>query len=100
MNIHIHLGALPDSSPWSRTTTSPGLSTVSGARESQSDNATPSWHFGFPKEGRYSLSYWLRGVQGNSLLNHRTTPELPSSADIVVIGSGVSTISEAVPEIS
>ncbi|OJJ60517.1 hypothetical protein ASPSYDRAFT_197969 [Aspergillus sydowii CBS 593.65] len=46
--------------------------------------------YGFPKEGPYSLSYWLQGVQGYPLLNHRTTTELPSSADIVIIGSGLS----------
>ncbi|KAL4748649.1 hypothetical protein BDW72DRAFT_205452 [Aspergillus terricola var. indicus] len=28
-------------------------------------------------------------VQGDPLLNHRTTPDLPSSADIVIIGSGI-----------
>jgi hypothetical protein len=46
--------------------------------------------FGFPKQDGRALSYWLQQVQGDALLNHRTTPELPPSADIVVIGSGAS----------
>ena len=46
--------------------------------------------FGFPKRDNYSISYWLQSVQGDPLLDHRTTPELPPSSDIVVIGSGVS----------
>ena len=66
----------------------PGQSTV---EEPQAGNdAAAQTNPGFPKEGPYSLSYWLQGVQGDPLLNHRTTPELPSSVDIVVIGSGVS----------
>ncbi|KIV87380.1 hypothetical protein PV11_02930 [Exophiala sideris] len=45
--------------------------------------------YGFPKKNGYSLSYWLRGVQKDPLFNHRTTAELPASADIVIIGSGM-----------
>ncbi|KAL4990058.1 hypothetical protein BDW68DRAFT_175418 [Aspergillus falconensis] len=63
--------------------------TIPSVKESPSGNAAQSTRSGFPKEGRYSLSYWLRGVQGDPLLNHRTTPDLPSSADIVIIGSGM-----------
>ncbi|KAL4773191.1 FAD dependent oxidoreductase-domain-containing protein [Aspergillus nidulans var. acristatus] len=63
--------------------------TISSVKESPPGNAAQSTRFGFPKEGRYSLSYWLQGVQGDPLLNHRTTPDLPSSADIVIIGSGI-----------
>jgi hypothetical protein len=51
----------------------------------------PKHRFGFPKnlkEG-VSLSHWLKTVQGDPLLDHRTTPDLPTSADIVIIGSGV-----------
>lgn len=44
---------------------------------------------GFPKATGQSLSYWLQGVRADPLLDHRTTPNLPSSADVVVIGSGV-----------
>lgn len=46
-------------------------------------------YFGFPKQDGSSQSYWLQSVQGDPLLDHRTTSELPSSADIVIIGSGV-----------
>lgn len=46
-------------------------------------------HAGFPKQKGFTLSHWLQDVQGNPLLNHRTTPELPQSADIAIIGSGV-----------
>ncbi|KAJ9148274.1 FAD dependent oxidoreductase-domain-containing protein [Pleurostoma richardsiae] len=46
--------------------------------------------FGFPKENDISRSCWLLSVEGDPLLNHVTTPKLPSSADIVVIGSGMS----------
>jgi hypothetical protein len=45
---------------------------------------------GFPKPSGQSLSYWLQGVRANSLLDMRTTAELPESADTVIIGSGVS----------
>lgn len=44
---------------------------------------------GFPKKDTRTKSYWLQDVQGDPLLNHRTTAEMPSAADIVVIGSGV-----------
>ncbi|KAI3281275.1 hypothetical protein DTO002I6_9889 [Penicillium roqueforti] len=47
-------------------------------------------NFGFPKRTNYSISHWLQSVQGDPLLDHRTTPELPASADIVIIGSGMS----------
>lgn len=52
--------------------------------------------YGFPKKDGYSLSYWLRGVQNDPLLDHRTTTELPVSADIVIIGSGVGVAHQAV----
>lgn len=58
-----------------------------------SDHAFPdvdgNWT-GFPKQTGQSLSYWLQGVRCDPLLDHRSTPEVPPSADIVVIGSGVS----------
>lgn len=50
----------------------------------------PQERFGFPKQNGRSLSYWLQGVRSDPLLDHRTTSELPSAADIVIIGSGVS----------
>jgi hypothetical protein len=47
-------------------------------------------NFGFPKRANYSISHWLQSVQGDPLLDHRTTSALPTSADVVIIGSGVS----------
>ncbi|KAF2642394.1 DAO-domain-containing protein [Massarina eburnea CBS 473.64] len=44
---------------------------------------------GFPKQGGQSLSYWLQQVRSDTLLDHRTTNELPLEADVVVIGSGI-----------
>ncbi|KAK7445712.1 hypothetical protein VKT23_014707 [Stygiomarasmius scandens] len=43
----------------------------------------------FPKLKGQSLSYWLQGVRANPLLDHRTTENLPESADVVIIGSGM-----------
>ncbi|KAL2825000.1 FAD dependent oxidoreductase [Aspergillus cavernicola] len=63
---------------------SPGPTT----EESASPNIAQE-RYGFPKQGKYSLSYWLQGVQRDPLLNYRSTPEFPSSVDIVVIGSGM-----------
>ena len=53
-------------------------------------------NFGFPKRDGLSLSCWLQGVQDDPLLDHNTTPELPSHADIVIIGSGVSALSPVI----
>ncbi|WWC86544.1 uncharacterized protein L201_001421 [Kwoniella dendrophila CBS 6074] len=44
---------------------------------------------GRPLEKGMSLSLWLQSVRNNPLLNHRTTEELPKTADVVVIGSGI-----------
>jgi hypothetical protein len=43
-----------------------------------------------PLEEGMCLSYWLQGVRNNPLLDHRTTATLPTAADVVIIGSGVS----------
>ncbi|KAJ7253268.1 FAD dependent oxidoreductase-domain-containing protein [Mycena rebaudengoi] len=43
----------------------------------------------FPIPTGMSLSYWLQGVRASPLLDHRTTEELPKSADVVIIGSGL-----------
>ncbi|KAM0811553.1 putative FAD dependent oxidoreductase [Seiridium cardinale] len=45
--------------------------------------------FGFPKKDGSSLSRWLEDALHDPLLNCRTTHELPLSADIVIIGSGI-----------
>lgn len=68
-----------------------------------SDHAFPdvdgNWT-GFPKQTGQSLSYWLQGVRCDPLLDHRSTPDLPASADIVIIGSGVScSVPFAVPTV-
>ena len=44
---------------------------------------------GFPKQNGQSLSYWLQQVRSDSLLDHRTTEDLPNDADTVIIGSGI-----------
>ncbi|WWC99984.1 hypothetical protein V866_006893 [Kwoniella sp. B9012] len=43
---------------------------------------------GRPLEVGMSLSLWLQTVRNNPLLNHRTTEDLPKTADVVIIGSG------------
>lgn len=50
----------------------------------------------FPLEQGMSISLWLETVRGNPLLDHRSTPDLPSTADVVIIGSGVSALGSAV----
>ncbi|EFX01761.1 FAD dependent oxidoreductase superfamily [Grosmannia clavigera kw1407] len=45
--------------------------------------------FGFPKATGSSMSYWLLSAQGDQLLDYRTTDTLPETADIVIIGSGM-----------
>ncbi|KAJ7174991.1 DAO-domain-containing protein [Mycena crocata] len=44
----------------------------------------------FPIPTGMSLSYWLQGVRASPLIDHRTTEALPESADVVIIGSGMS----------
>lgn len=46
----------------------------------------------FPKPGGGSISHWLAGGQKDPLFNYRSSPELPTSADILIIGSGVSAL--------
>jgi hypothetical protein len=53
-------------------------------------NDTAQKSSGFPKPHGRSVSHWLQIVQEDPLLNHRSTPELPPTADVVIIGSGVS----------
>ena len=50
----------------------------------------PDSGLGFPKPGGGSISHWLQGALEDPLFNYRSPSELPSSADIVIIGSGVS----------
>ena len=37
-----------------------------------------------------SISFWLQGTRSSSLLGHRSSTELPETADVVIIGSGLS----------
>ncbi|KAK8098484.1 uncharacterized protein PG998_013970 [Apiospora kogelbergensis] len=52
-----------------------------------------------------SKSYWLK-EPSEKLLGHRTTPELPASADVVIVGSGITaafaahTLKERKPELN
>lgn len=73
-------------------TKSPGSDADRDISEAASTGSLPE-RYGFPRQGGQSRSYWLQGVQGDALLDHRTTPKVPPSADIVIIGSGVSALS-------
>jgi len=44
---------------------------------------------GFPHP-KPSLSFWLQGTRNNPLIGHRTTEAIPTNADVVVIGAGMS----------
>ncbi|KAF9792338.1 FAD dependent oxidoreductase [Thelephora terrestris] len=44
---------------------------------------------GFPHP-KPTLSFWLQGTRNNALIGHRTTEEVPSNADVVIIGAGMS----------
>ncbi|VDB89216.1 unnamed protein product [Peniophora sp. CBMAI 1063] len=44
----------------------------------------------FPLPEGMSLSQWLQNVRANPLLDHRTTEAIPGTADVVIIGSGMS----------
>ncbi|KAK0222266.1 FAD dependent oxidoreductase [Armillaria fumosa] len=49
---------------------------------------------GFPGPNA-CLSFWLQGVRSSPLIGHRTTEELPTTADVVIIGSGITGASTA-----
>ncbi|KAK8024316.1 FAD dependent oxidoreductase [Apiospora rasikravindrae] len=53
------------------------------------DTVVSSGQWGFPKAKGQSLSYWLQQVRCDELISHRTTAELPETADTVIIGSGI-----------
>lgn len=44
---------------------------------------------GFPHPNP-CLSFWLQGARNSYLLGHRTTETLPPTADVTIIGSGLS----------
>ena len=54
-----------------------------------SESQIPLENNEFPLAEGMCLSGWLEGVRHNPLLDHRTTEKLPSTADYVIIGSGV-----------
>ncbi|KAK7041452.1 hypothetical protein VNI00_009318 [Paramarasmius palmivorus] len=37
-----------------------------------------------------TISFWLQGTRSSSLLGHRTTEALPETAEVAIIGSGIS----------
>ncbi|WWC97887.1 hypothetical protein V866_004775 [Kwoniella sp. B9012] len=45
---------------------------------------------GLPLESGMSLSHWLATVRNNPLLDYRSNEQLPSKANVVIIGSGIS----------
>nr|XP_018259110.1 uncharacterized protein I303_08654 [Kwoniella dejecticola CBS 10117]OBR81268.1 hypothetical protein I303_08654 [Kwoniella dejecticola CBS 10117] len=45
---------------------------------------------GLPIESGMSISHWLGTVRSNPLLDFRSSENLPSSVDVVIIGSGIS----------
>jgi len=44
---------------------------------------------GFPHP-KPNLSFWLQGARNDPLIGHRTTQTIPSDADVVIIGAGMS----------
>ncbi|WVQ77774.1 hypothetical protein IAR50_007464 [Cryptococcus sp. DSM 104548] len=56
----------------------------------QDDTASPHARPGLPLAQGMSLSHWQQTTRSNPLLNERTTQELPSEAEVVIIGSGIS----------
>ena len=44
---------------------------------------------GFPHPDS-SLSFWLQGARSSPLFGHRTTEAIPDSAEVVIIGAGIS----------
>ncbi|KZV63656.1 DAO-domain-containing protein [Peniophora sp. CONT] len=44
----------------------------------------------YPLPKGMSLSQWLQNVRANPLLDHRSTETVPGTADVVIIGSGMS----------
>ena len=54
----------------------------------ENGDAAAEWT-SLPLSSGMSSSLWLETVRNNPLLDHRTTPQLPNNADVVIIGSGV-----------
>ncbi|ORX34976.1 putative FAD dependent oxidoreductase [Kockovaella imperatae] len=56
---------------------------------SEAEKSLASDSHDFPLTEGMCLSGWLEGVRHNPLLDHRTTDALPSTADYVIIGAGI-----------
>lgn len=70
----------------------PEMSSVSdadGPALVEGDTNSSKYRTGFPKQEGQGLSYWLQSVRCDPLLDHRSTSQVPSAVDTVVIGSGV-----------
>ena len=80
--------------------TKPGLSDALNVDEyaSAPSQQGSGERWGFPRLEGQSLSYWLQQVRCDELVDHRTTQDLPKSADVVVVGSGVSARKSAMKE--
>lgn len=57
--------------------------------EEHASPPTDQTRTGFPKQDGQSLSYWLQQVRSDPLLDHRTSETLPTDADTVIVGSGI-----------
>lgn len=53
------------------------------------DKITDESGVGFPHP-KPGLSFWLQGTRNNQLIGHRTTQAIPSDADVVIVGAGMS----------
>ncbi|KAM7200154.1 FAD dependent oxidoreductase [Rhypophila sp. PSN 637] len=60
---------------------------INPGRDSDSDPSTISVPAGLPSANP-TKSYWLQNLSP-VLEGHRTTPELPAEADVVIVGSGI-----------
>ncbi|WVW79257.1 hypothetical protein I302_101224 [Kwoniella bestiolae CBS 10118] len=67
-----------------------GLPPVGMEHSSISDPQLDDEVTGLPLESGMSLSHWLATVRSNPLLDYRSSETLPSEADVVIIGSGIS----------
>ncbi|KIY52156.1 DAO-domain-containing protein [Fistulina hepatica ATCC 64428] len=61
----------------------------------QATCAAASAATGRPLEKGMSLSGWLQGVRSDPLLDYRSAAELPASAGVIIIGSGITGVTTA-----
>ncbi|KAJ6516668.1 DAO-domain-containing protein [Mycena vitilis] len=60
-----------------------------GSSESATTSGGVEGGQAFPLPTGMSLSYWLQGVRASPFLDHRTTEALPKTAEVVIIGAGM-----------